>query len=82
MENFRVAAEALTAAGAGFVARDGEELGHLLVRLLTDRAGYQVASVMALRVVEANRGALDRTLAMIEDVLAPTGMRGRQVARP
>jgi len=82
MENFRVAAEALTAAGAGFVARDGEELGHLLVRLLSDGAGYRVASAMALKVVEANRGALDRTLAMIEEVLAPAGTRGRQVARP
>ena len=82
MENFRAAAEALTAAGAGFVARDGEELGNLLVRLLSDRAGYAVASAMARRVVEANRGALDRTLALIEEILAPAPARGLQAARP
>src|SRR5262249_30440815 len=42
--NFRNASEALVAAGAGFVAHDGDELGRLLVRLLTDRAGYRAAS--------------------------------------
>ncbi len=82
MDNFRVAAESLTAAGAGFVARDADELGHLLVRLLTDRAGYRVASVMAARVVEANRGALGRTLAMLEEVLEPGRTLDRQAARP
>lgn len=82
MENFRAAAEALTAAGAGFVARDGDELGNLLVRLISDRAGYAVASAMARRVVEANRGALDRTLALIEEILAPAPARGLRAARP
>jgi 3-deoxy-D-manno-octulosonic-acid transferase len=82
MENFRAAAEALTAAGAGFVARDGDELGRLLLRLLSDRAGYAVASAMARRVVEANRGALDRTLALVEEALAPAPAPGLQDARP
>ena len=82
MENFRAALEALTAAGAGFVARDGDELGRLLLRLLSDRAGYAVASAMARRVVEANRGALDRTLALVEEALAPAPAPGLQDARP
>ncbi|OLC54411.1 MAG: hypothetical protein AUH92_04110 [Acidobacteria bacterium 13_1_40CM_4_69_4] len=81
MDNFRAAAEALTSAGAGFVARDGQALGDLAVRLLADRAGYRVASAMALRVVETNRGALERTLAMLEEDLTPAGMPGRQAAR-
>ena len=81
MDNFRAAAEALTAAGAGFVARDGQDLGDLAVRLLTDRAGYGVSSAMALRVVEANRGALRKTMAMLEEVLAPARTQDRKVAR-
>jgi 3-deoxy-D-manno-octulosonic-acid transferase len=71
MQNFRAAAEALVDAGAGFVARDGDELARCLLRLLEDRAGYRVASTMAARVVEANRGALPRTMAMIEETLLP-----------
>ncbi|HEV8701624.1 MAG TPA: glycosyltransferase N-terminal domain-containing protein [Candidatus Polarisedimenticolia bacterium] len=82
MENFRAAAEALTAAGAGFVARDADELGSLLLRLVSDRAGYAVSSTMARRVVETNRGALGRTIALVEEVLAPAPARGLQVARP
>ena len=82
MENFRAAAEALTAAGAAFVARDAEELGNLLVRLSSDRAGYAVSSSMARRVVEANRGALDRTVALVEEALAPAGGSGLRTARP
>ena len=81
MDNFRAAAAALTSAGAGFVAGDGQALGDLAVRLLADRAGYRVASAMALRVVETNRGALERTLAMLEEDLAPAGMPGRKAAR-
>jgi 3-deoxy-D-manno-octulosonic-acid transferase len=80
-ENVRAASEALVAAGGGFVARDAGELGRLLVRLLSDRAGYKVASVMAARVVEANRGALAKSLALIEEALAPAGERSRRAAR-
>ena len=82
MENFRAAAEALTEAGAGFVARDGEELGNLLLRLVSDRAGYAVSATMARRVVETNRGALDRTILLVEEVLAPARATGLQAARP
>jgi 3-deoxy-D-manno-octulosonic-acid transferase len=82
MENFRAAAEALTSAGAGFVARDGDELGHLLRRLLSDRTGHAVACAMARRVVEANRGALDRTMTLIEEVLDPAPALGLEAARP
>ncbi len=68
-DNFRAIARALTDAGAGFVARDGRELGALAVNLLSDRVAYAVASTMARKVVEANRGALDRTLAMLAEAL-------------
>ena len=79
--NFRSASEALVAAGAGFVAHDGDELGRLLVRLLTDRAGYRVASTMAARVVQANRGALERTIRMIEEAVPPAAPQDRLAAR-
>jgi 3-deoxy-D-manno-octulosonic-acid transferase len=80
--NFRSASEALVAAGAGFVAHDGDQLGRLLVRLLTDRAGYRVASTMAARVVQANRGALQRTIRMIEEAVSPQGSQDLRAARP
>jgi 3-deoxy-D-manno-octulosonic-acid transferase len=81
-ENFRSASEALVAAGAGFVARDGDELGQCLLRLHGDRSGYRVASTMAARVVEANRGALPKTMTMIEEALAPAGSAGRRAVLP
>jgi 3-deoxy-D-manno-octulosonic-acid transferase len=81
MENFRAAADALVAAGGGFVVRDGDDLGRCLLRLYGDRAGYRVASTMAARVVEANRGALPRTMQMIEEALAPAGSVVRRAAR-
>jgi len=81
-ENFRSASEALVAAGAGFVARDGEELGQVLLRLLEDRTGYRVASTMAARVVEMNRGALPKTMTMIEEALAPVGSADRRAVLP
>jgi len=71
MENFRSAAAALTEAGGGFVARDGRQLADLAVRLLTDRAGARVAGTMARRVVESNRGALEHSIRLIEEVLGP-----------
>lgn len=80
-ENVSDSAEALVAAGAGFVARDGEEIGRHLVRLLGDSASYRVASAMAARVVEANRGALERTMTLVEEALAPSGSRPLRAAR-
>jgi 3-deoxy-D-manno-octulosonic-acid transferase len=71
MENFSSAARALAEAGAGFVARDAEELATLVLRLSTDRSARRVASSIARRVVESNRGAMDRTLALLEEVQGP-----------
>jgi 3-deoxy-D-manno-octulosonic-acid transferase len=69
MQNFRAAAQALTEAGAGFVARDGQDLGCLAVRLLSDRTAYTVAATCARHVVQSNRGALEKTLRLIDPVL-------------
>jgi 3-deoxy-D-manno-octulosonic-acid transferase len=67
MDNFRAAARALTEAGAGFVARNADELAALVVRLAEDRTAYRVAASMARRVVQANRGAMNRTVDLIEE---------------
>lgn len=67
--NFRAAAAALVEAGAGFVARDGRELADLVVRLGRDRDAARVAGERGRQVVEANRGALDRTVALLAPFL-------------
>jgi len=78
MENFSSAAIALIDAGAGFAARDAEELSSLVLRLSADPVARRVASAMARKVVETNRGAMDRTLALIEELAqtAPVEPRG------
>jgi 3-deoxy-D-manno-octulosonic-acid transferase len=70
MENFSAAAETLTEAGAAFVARDGQELGQLAIRLVSDRAAYEVASTMARRVIQAHSGAMAVTLRLIDETLS------------
>jgi 3-deoxy-D-manno-octulosonic-acid transferase len=77
MENFSSAAMALAEAGAGFTARDAEELATLVLRLSTDPVARRVASCMAQKVVERNRGAMDRTIALIEEVQRPAPVEQR-----
>ena len=69
MENFRAAEEALRTAGAGFVVRNGEEMGRLAVRLLSDQSFRDTAAGAAGRVIQTNRGAMERTLALIRAVI-------------
>ncbi len=71
MENFQSISEALVAAGAGFVVRDAVEMGARLAGLLRDRGAYETASARAAGVVQSNRGALRRSLSLIEEALAP-----------
>ncbi|HEX9427609.1 MAG TPA: 3-deoxy-D-manno-octulosonic acid transferase, partial [Candidatus Polarisedimenticolia bacterium] len=68
-QNFRAAATSLLQAGAGFVARDGRELGRLLVRLARNPDAARLAGERGRLVVEANRGALDRTVALLQPLL-------------
>ncbi len=75
VENFRAAAKSLLAAGGGFVARDATELGALAVRFAGDPAARSAAGTGARAVVEANRGALARTLRAIDLALDAPGTR-------
>jgi 3-deoxy-D-manno-octulosonic-acid transferase len=82
MENFSSAAVALTEAGAGFIARDAEELAALVLRLSADPTARRVASSMARKVVETNRGAMERTVALIEEAQQPASVeQGLPLAR-
>jgi 3-deoxy-D-manno-octulosonic-acid transferase len=75
VENFRAAAQALLAAGGGFVARDATELGALATRLAGDPVARGAAGEGARAVVEANRGALARTLRAIDQALGAPGFQ-------
>jgi len=75
VDNFRAAADALLAAGGGFVARDGAELGRLAARFLADPVARRQAGERARQVVAAQRGALQRTVDRLAGLLetAATG---------
>ncbi len=76
MQNFREIAEAFLASGAAIQVRSDSELTETLAALFSDaprRAGLGAA---AAALVEANRGAKDKTLAVIEDLLPPASASG------
>ena len=62
MENFREVARRIEAEGAGVQVRDGRELFEQAQRLLTDRFYYGCMSHAAIRAIQRNQGALEKTL--------------------
>ncbi|MCM2269342.1 MAG: 3-deoxy-D-manno-octulosonic acid transferase, partial [Thermoanaerobaculia bacterium] len=74
MENFREMAEAFDRANAWARVGSARELGELWRRWLLDRTGAQEIGLRGRDLVEANRGALARTLAML-DAHLPAGGR-------
>ncbi|HUD70321.1 MAG TPA: glycosyltransferase N-terminal domain-containing protein, partial [Dongiaceae bacterium] len=74
--NVRAAADALVAAGGGFVAADAAALARLVVDLARDPAGARAMGARARGVVERERGALNRTLDAAEPILGPPPGRG------
>jgi 3-deoxy-D-manno-octulosonic-acid transferase len=76
MQNFREIAETFLASGAAVQVRSEAELSETLRALLGDaprRAGLGAA---ASAVVEANRGAKAKTLAVVADLLPPASTGG------
>jgi 3-deoxy-D-manno-octulosonic-acid transferase len=65
MENFRDMAEQLDRAGAWRRAADADALGAIWKSWLEDPAAARELGERAARLVEENRGALERTLAML-----------------
>jgi len=74
--NFAEVTEDLIAAGAVRRIADGEELGPAVVRLLARDVERRSMGEAAHAVMERERGAVDRTMAIVEDVFAKAA-RGR-----
>ncbi len=74
--NFAEVTEDLIAAGAVRRIADGEELGPAVVRLLARDVERRSMGEAAHAVMERERGAVDRTMAIVEDVFAEAA-RGR-----
>jgi 3-deoxy-D-manno-octulosonic-acid transferase len=68
-EHFREPAEALERAGGACRVRDAAALGDIVDRLLRDDDRRQEMARRAGQVVEANRGALERSVSLLLDAL-------------
>jgi 3-deoxy-D-manno-octulosonic-acid transferase len=72
MQNFKEIADAFSVNAAAIQVHSGRELEEVLLPLLTDPVHRARLGAAARALVEANRGAKDKTLAVIADLL-PTG---------
>jgi 3-deoxy-D-manno-octulosonic-acid transferase len=80
MENFAEIAETFLANQAAIQVHSGGELVTVLSRLAGDSVERARLGAAARALVEANRGAKSRTLAVVGELLPPPGQRG--VVRP
>jgi 3-deoxy-D-manno-octulosonic-acid transferase len=69
MQNFREIADAFVTNGAAVQVHSPRELDDVLVALVTDPVRRAALGAAARALVEANRGARDKTLAVIEELL-------------
>ncbi len=69
MQNFREIAEAFVANGAAVQIRSARELDDALIGLVTDPVRRARMGAAARALVDANRGARDKTLTVIADLL-------------
>ncbi len=81
MENFKEIAETFLANSAAIQVRTGRELEEQVVALMGDPVGRARLGAAARALIDANRGAKDRTLAVIAELLPP-GESRRSVVRP
>jgi 3-deoxy-D-manno-octulosonic-acid transferase len=79
MQNFKEIADTFVANGAALQVQSDRELEETLLTLLTDPVRRARLGAAARALVEANRGAKEKTLAVIAE-LAPSPSRG--VVRP
>jgi 3-deoxy-D-manno-octulosonic-acid transferase len=80
MQNFREIAETFIASGAAIQVASERDLGDAILGLVRDPVHRASLGAAARALVEANRGAKDKTLAVIGDLLPPAGSGG--VVRP
>jgi 3-deoxy-D-manno-octulosonic-acid transferase len=80
MQNFREIAEAFVRNGAAIQVQSDRELDEAMLGLVRDPVHRARLGAAARALVEANRGAKDKTLAVIAELLPPVGSGG--VVRP
>jgi 3-deoxy-D-manno-octulosonic-acid transferase len=80
MQNFKEIAEAFVSNGAAMQVASERELEEALVVLVGDPVRRARLGAAARALVEANRGAKDKTLAVVEDLVPPRPTGG--VVRP
>ena len=80
MRNFKEIADAFVANGAAVQLASDRDLEPAMVSLATDPVRRARLGAAARALVEANRGAKDKTLTVIAEVLPPSGSGG--VVRP
>ena len=81
MQNFAEIADTFLRNGAAVQVRSDRELEEVMVGLMGDPVRRARLGAAARALVEANRGAKDRTVAAVAAILPPDG-RGRGVVRP
>jgi 3-deoxy-D-manno-octulosonic-acid transferase len=82
MQNFKEIADTFLTNDAAIQVRSGEELGEVLLTLVTDPVRRARLGAAARALVEANRGAKTKTLEVIADVLPPDDGHGERRVRP
>src|SRR5215468_3975602 len=82
MQNFREIADAFLSNDAAVQVRSDQELDEALLTLVTDPVRRARLGAAARALVEANRGAKNKTLDVIADLLPPGNGHGRAVVRP
>jgi len=73
MHNFREIAEAFLANSAAVQVQTERELEEVLRNLVTDPVRRASLGAAARALVDANRGAKDKTMAVVSDLLPPPG---------
>jgi len=69
MDHFAEAAEQFLACGAGVMVRDAHEMTRTMTSLLLDRSRLEAMGKAAYQLVLENQGAVDRTVALIANIL-------------
>ncbi len=82
MQNFKEIADTFLTNGAALQVQSDRELEQVLLRLVGDPVRRARLGAAARALVEANRGAKTKTLAVISDLLPPDEVRGRATVRP
>ena len=82
MQNFQEIADAFITNGAAMQVQSDRELDEALLTLVTDPVRRARLGAAARALVEANRGAKNKTLAVIADLLPPASTRPGGVVRP